>query len=1320
MIYKIIRKNLKVQVFVLIMGMITGNISFAVQIDAEQVKPAGMLAPAVQIEDRVFVLSYKQIAQKADLSVGEISGTNVVEAIFRGFSDLGQNKDSGRIRANTLEALRLMQYASELKIGLEALSSIGPQNVDMKQVMSIRRDGDQAARKAIALCETVLNDMETAGFENLADEKSKNQLKYLVLTLKAKARYFWIDANKMSTDAKVLKIIKDELIAAEKDMDQALLLPEANPGFKEYKLLCDICAFKIASPGLTLKDIESNYPKLKEYYALAQGEIAGISDQTVIKDDVEEMNYNHFIVLTFIAGFFKRRQDVTQAFGYYNKAAELVDKVSEKDYSDVITQFYGNYSMFSEAYAKKIAKELENGDKGDSKEKLIPLFEKAAQIAKKYLNRLNDADKNKDKHILPLLNIIEFRTRLAEMLIDENDLPGALKQLKSTVIAVKQINEYKRHHSYYNFFIAQETMRFIGGYIGLFTAYIKNGFIADERFSINDMLDADYFADFIKNYNNGVYEEVLKNLSADINNNTAKQVLCKYFFVDSEANAHIRQQYQLSLTARKKLVPAKRSKFNKLYSYAASITLALTHIYDEDYALAEKQIRAAAQYTGFENSAVLWETIFPHLVLNPQEGKVLIYKLLSGLSGAKFKAYITRHKDKLTAEFLGLLSEVFNDEKTKSLRKGNEHFIETLGLAVEIPVKAVKKKKKKKKKILPLRVKGAVKTSEVLLAQVERKLEILEGKLSYKPKRAKKKGKKKAKRPKALNMNSMEIKQLRNALGELVERYEHFASEQVLEYLRNIPKNKTVFQNIYIFRAVTQTIASMEKEEALDILQEFIKEAPADPAMAKELEQLYDKGAVYFKRLQGFELHCRSLEQRLKKINVDDLYLAQAQMSILEIEAGYKKLAQEYEDIGIRKSGASLLKNYRDSFAQMLGLLQEKIDESYERKVRMFIDSLQAETEKLQERFQKAVSDEMPQIERFYALKDLLDSLLKRKDQVTQPSQGNEFTQWLKSEGLLLPKGDNLDAREKITQAITDYILNLENLSVRIKAKIQENSFICKGMVKFKVLDEGKKLLFKGQDIPTHALNNAFPVEGRAVIRAFVARNPKADVFEDITAEEADHVENWLVPLVEKEKQEAFALREILRFARETDKTCEKYEKALQEIIDRRLPLLQTIKAIDNLLADDLKYPKVDESVQEDHDGIWEKAIADFEERRFSLLKKQRMFKTVCRGNFRIELRGDYSGILFVPLVADPIINGSIEELENIWAEILSYNINADMRIPQGTSLDEEWVQDIANIWLNKLDMLRERKEKEQLIEGDVSVEAKAEPGAVMLINSSI
>ncbi len=1022
-----------------------------------------------------------------------------------------------------------MEYAKDLKASFEVSASVDPRNMDLKQIMDIRWDAEQSARKAITLCETLLNEIETVDFENLADAKSKNQLKYLILTLKAKAHYFWIDANKMSSNEKIMRIINNELIAAEKDMDQALSLPGANPGFEEYKLLGDICAFNIAAPRLSLKKIKDNYPKIEKYYAQAQREVAGINDQTDIKDALEEMNYNHFIVRMVIAGFFKRRYDVPRAFDYYNKAADLVEKVSEEDYSDVITQFYRNYAMFSEGYAKKIAKELDGGGKGDCKEKLAPLFGKAAEIAQKYLNRLNDADKNKDKHVLPLLNIIEFRTRLAEILIDENDLPGALEQLKSAVIAVKEVNEFERNHSFYNFFIAQETIRFIKGYMGLFIAYIKNGVIADERFNINDMLDANYFADFIKNYNNGAYKEVLKILSADIDNNTAKEVLCKHFFADSRANSQIRNQYQTALKARRNLVPAKRREFNRSYSYTARIAIASSYIYDEDYLLAEKEIMAAAQDANFEAGSVLWETISPHLVLNRQEGKVLIYNLLSGTSAAKIESYMIRHKDKLTVEFLGLLSEVFNDEKTKSLCKGNEHFIKTLGLAVEIPEKAVLKKKK----VLAPRVKGAVKTIEVLLSQVERKLEIVEERLRCKPKRTKKKGKKKAKKPKVLNMDSMEIRQLRIALSELVERYERSPGEQILEYLKNISKNKIIAQNIHVFRAVTETIAFMEKEEALDVLQQFIGEFSSDKAMARELKRLYDETALYFKRLQEFELCCAELEQRVKKISVADPYLAQAQRSILGIEADYKKLAQEYEDIGKRKRGALLLDNYRNSFAKMFGLFEEKIKEARAQKVRIFIDNLQAKTAKLQERFQKAAFDEMPQIESFYAWKDLLNSQDMRMDQVLSPSQRQEFTQWLESEGFLLPKADNEAVREKITQAVTDYLLSLENLSARIKAKIQEKSFICNGKVKFAVLDGGKKLFFKGCDIPTYALNNAFPVEGRAVIRAFVARNPEADIFEDITAEEAEHVEKWLVPLVEKEKQEAFAFKEILLFARE-------------------------------------------------------------------------------------------------------------------------------------------------------------------------------------------
>ncbi len=85
-------------------GMVTDNISLAVQIEAEHVKPARMLAPVVQMERGMFVASYKQITQKAALNVGEIADIDVVEEIFGRFPDLMQNNDSRQIRSNAIEA----------------------------------------------------------------------------------------------------------------------------------------------------------------------------------------------------------------------------------------------------------------------------------------------------------------------------------------------------------------------------------------------------------------------------------------------------------------------------------------------------------------------------------------------------------------------------------------------------------------------------------------------------------------------------------------------------------------------------------------------------------------------------------------------------------------------------------------------------------------------------------------------------------------------------------------------------------------------------------------------------------------------------------------------------------------------------------------------------------------------------------------------------------------------------------------------------------------------------------------------------------------
>ena len=927
MIYKIIRNNLKIPVFAIIMGMLTGNIAFAIDGTANIGKQE-MLSPVVRIDIGLFQQGYTQIIDIANQNSNPLNPAQAVDKIIR---------ESASLNSNTF----ILKF---LKIFKEAF------DLYMKDDISLNSLNKSAK---------LLNEINIDDLKRLVPAKNI-EIVYLVFTLKAEVLYQLAETDQSLDDSERLK--KYSLVRAY--LLEAFSLQDIYPDLQNFLAMGTTCAKLATDAKLSLDEKMDLSLESLEYLDKAQEESAALILPEDSRQMIDELNYTHFTVLYFAGDVAKEQKDYKQAMVFYNKAALSLDEllITQPDAIPGLKGFYFDYYLLMRACADNLYEKAENDFK-DRKIEIVTLYTRTRELAGKFIKLLSREQKAKAVEFAPLTCIAEVSATLAEESMKDHDLKKAAEHLGFTMQALKDMHKLSLVDQRSNYIIAKINILFIMRTFEFVKAFVLKNGVSDKSMAILvGMLDKDFFAGFLAELKSGTYKDELEKLKNEEDADN-EELLIRSIFIGSTSNDKIIYHLKKVMTGRK-LKKRKGTDFDSSGEYLTHITIALAYLHKGDYASAEKSIvKAAASSEQFFKNVALVEMILPQAALDGQEGKDFIVNLFRSRASVRIGNNIIKHIESLTPKAKAMLEDIFTArDNNKRLLKGNENLRVALGLEPVKP-KAVKGAKTNSNRRSDS---GVIKTPDVLIADVNNALVALE-KVDEKPKRSKKKGKKKLVKKKTFDSK---LRHLRNVLSLMTQAYERRDSLSILEYLKNIVQNnKQVFLDEMAMGVLVQIVADMEKEEAVDILEGYKRIHLENKPYQNQVARGHDLIVRYFQDLREFEAKAKDLVQRISQVDIKKIVFSKSQHQLKKIEKEVENLLEQFKSIKNRPIGKKLHERYEKEIFELLGEAGTDAQAVFEERKSEFLNEFKAQERKLEMEWRELIEKEQTAVKEIVSLK---------------------------------------------------------------------------------------------------------------------------------------------------------------------------------------------------------------------------------------------------------------------------------------------------------------------------------------------------------------
>ena len=321
------RKNITNKIIsIIIWSMVSQSIALASPAKTARLDQKQMLSPAINPDPAILQAAYQKIAEKTGGLKKQAEAADDISAAADILRGSGQDSVVEHIVSDVQAAIADMKYADELKIGVEALSTLPPNQVDYKQVSKIVSEATGKAKHVLALRRKALSDLEALDGLDAAKRQAKDKIEAVAYLFKTKAHYFLCEAFRENTSSKAVKMFIVELGKAEESIEQAYILSSETWGFSEYKLMGDIYAFKVGLPNSTIEDSEDAYKKMHEYYKQAEARIPSLGDDILSRDMVDSMFFTYFTVLNVLANKYEAAGKLSNAVLYYDAALKQFEE----------------------------------------------------------------------------------------------------------------------------------------------------------------------------------------------------------------------------------------------------------------------------------------------------------------------------------------------------------------------------------------------------------------------------------------------------------------------------------------------------------------------------------------------------------------------------------------------------------------------------------------------------------------------------------------------------------------------------------------------------------------------------------------------------------------------------------------------------------------------------------------------------------------------------------------------------------------------------------------------------------------------------------
>ncbi|MCK4994714.1 MAG: hypothetical protein KAS13_06680, partial [Candidatus Omnitrophica bacterium] len=664
MIYGIMRKNLNLPVFAIIIGMVTSNISFALE-DDSKTGTREMLAPVMCVDAGLFQQGYEQAIDLASQNSVPLDPVQVVEKLIA---------DSGSLKNDHLisDFIAAFKEAFDLyKKGYEAAAFFEGSLTVVNHLPKIYQNKDGAYSKATAV--NMFNEsarvFETIDINQLKQLFTAEEIEVVCLVLTLKAEVFYQLAENDSSLSPRQKL--NNYSKVKTFLLDAFSLQNIEPDFQSILIMGTACAQLATDSKLSLEEKLIFSGEALDYFKLAKEKSAVLEQTSASKKMIDEMYYTYFTVLHFAGNECKKNGDYPQAILFYDKVIPLADNLlSQPDALPRLRRFYWEYYhmlwAFSDSFHGKIPDDFEERKAG-----IFTSYTKTMALAGKYIELLSKAAAAADEGLDPLICITEVSAKLSGESIKDNDWAAASEHLGQAVRALKDMHKIQTHDQYSNFFIAKMNILFMRSMLEFIKAYVTvNGTDKSQIKKLTEMFDREFFAEFLADLENGKYQGVLETLSKT-DGQDAKALLTRNLFCGSASNAKVRKYLNQVLLVKQK-DKVLRAKFNNSCGYSTRIMLAAAYLHEASYAKAKQNIVEASEYAErFHSSSFIVETILAQAALDGQKGKDFIIGLFCSRAGTKIKNNIIEYKDSLSPKGLSMLKDIFTDKANKRLAKNS-------------------------------------------------------------------------------------------------------------------------------------------------------------------------------------------------------------------------------------------------------------------------------------------------------------------------------------------------------------------------------------------------------------------------------------------------------------------------------------------------------------------------------------------------------------------------------------------------------------------------------------------------------------------------
>lgn len=1273
------------------------NISWAMDSRAED---RHLLSPVIHIEQGIFQKAYGQIAGNLGKEKSVFTPPQAIRLLIAKNPALQSNSAIVKMLDIFEEAFLLCEEAKGYRALFEAVPQMNVHALKDKDVQ-------QLFPQALASWERALRLLDSIDIETLKNElpPQLNEILFHILFIRADTHY-QLGFSRQSSEKKQ-KEAAAHFEQARDNISRALALSGIQPDFQSFAL-AGIINSKLSVTQKSLDEKIDVAGLAINYYIRAEQLKDTLPPTKEAKIQTDEMYYNYFTTLYYRGDLYGEAKNLSAKLTDYENAEKLlVQFLSNPQYLAGIQGFHLDFYRLLWAYSDEFATVADREEVEITKEAAKKLYAKTRQVARDYYELLSGALKKQEAGFDAMFCVADISNKLSERFLAEGRINEARDELKQSVQPLKEVHNFVSRNPFNNFSAGKLSSDFLWGSFEVFKKLIQTGKVRDKNFPLSEYLPEEYFKEFLEEFKNGRYDELIKAVSGS-EDTKEEEMLQRELYHNSMLIQPLIARFEKAVLAKNA-----SKEFLRQFGNLTHLVLAAAYVMEKDYEKARYNIlQSLNRYPDKFTKSISFESaILPQLAAYPETGKDFLAQLLTaGMHRRKVINYIAARKEKLPEYIIAFLKEVVAGQICADTKKTAISELESLTRTLGIEIDGVKDKEAQPgfKQAGPVQkppVKApdpGKKTDTGPIAAVEdtvQKLEALQAP-------AKKKGKKQPKKMSKLKPDSPLLKKLDNALTALTQEFTASENQEIFAYLQSLTLRSNLLKQALCVRVVAQAFAQMELEAGLGLLSALrdSKASPVVTSMFKEIDELHQGLSEYFLRLKSFETEYTALEQQLKGIDIVSLEHGEAHAKLAGLQKDYRSLMDRYADLGSRERGKAKYKEWSDKFNQVFIFMVTDIKRVQEDKVKQFIKKIEVLSNQLDERWEGTMSE-----------------LTSKADMVLA------LQEWQETQTLPRPCAE-ISGDERVVQAQKQLEQKWSLLHAKINAAIEENSFICNGMVKFIITEDAVALRFQGVKFPNNELDRLFPIEGREVIEAVLRYNGDLDIEAAISAQEYEEVEGWLIPLLDKVKDIIRNNARVLKKSRLTqaiadlDALYERLASGLEEIKARNLPPVQLLKAINDFLPEEIEYP---ESVTEvaynpAEITLLEKKIKDFEQKISAFYKEEEDMAIACKGAFQISIAGDFKSLYFEPLIKDPFKRDIENEARELIAEALSCNINVQIMVPQGVKQSLPWVKLIAKLWQQELEAAKRDLAQKKLIDMQAAKKTGVPRENVELINCAI